>query len=171
MYDTGLPSDSTVSAVIRDSKWAFPITQTIDLNEIRNNLTSLSNPNMEIDDHHKWSLTPSGQFTISSMWERLRTHFPKNHWHKCVWFSGHIPKCSLISWVAIQNRQYTEDRLVLFGTKATSCCSFCPSSESHNHLFFQLPLHFPNLGPDYSKHRCDMVTPVMNKLECSSFIH
>lgn len=50
--------------------------------------------------------------------------------------SGHIPKCSFITWTAIQHRLYTEDRLVLFGTKSVSNCSFCQGGEDHNHLFF-----------------------------------
>lgn len=29
--------------------------------------------------------------------------------------------------------------MVLFGTKAISCCSFCNGSESHDHLFFNCP--------------------------------
>lgn len=56
----------------------------------------------------------------------LRTHFPK-------------VLCSIITWLDILNRLYTEDRLVLFGTKSTSLCSFFTSSESHDHLFFNCP--------------------------------
>lgn len=56
-----------------------------------------------------------------------------------IWFPSHIPKCSIITWLAVLNRMYTEDRLVLFGTKATSLCSLCPGSESHDHLFFNCP--------------------------------
>lgn len=89
-----------------------------------------------MDDQQKWTLTANGEFTVSSLWNSLRTTYPKILWHRSVWFPGHIPKCSFISWVAIQERLYTEDRLVLFGTKSISCFSFCSSSESHDHLFF-----------------------------------
>jgi hypothetical protein len=92
-----------------------------------------------VDDKHCWSLVSNGVFTISSLVDHLRTPFPKVSWHKCVWFPGHIPKCSFITWITIQNRLYTEDRLVLFGTKSISCCSFCSGSESHTHLFFNCP--------------------------------
>jgi hypothetical protein len=138
-YDSGLPRDSKVAAVIKGSHWAFPITQTLELMEIKAQLPLLPSPIGDKEDHPKWTLTTNGEFTISSLWNHLRTHFPKVTWHKSIWFSGHIPKCSLISWVAIQNRLYTEDRLVMFGTKSISCCSFCNGSESHNHLFFNCP--------------------------------
>jgi hypothetical protein len=69
----------------------------------------------------------------------MRVKFPTIGWSHVVWFPFHIPKCSLISWLAIQNRLSTEDRLVLFGIKTTSCCSFCPDEENHDHLFFNCP--------------------------------
>ncbi|XP_058202912.1 uncharacterized protein LOC131317373 [Rhododendron vialii] len=54
-----------------------------------------------------------------------------------VWFSGHIPRCNVISWMAILNKLATKDRLVKFGMKSTSICSLCLGEESHEHLFFE----------------------------------
>lgn len=139
MYDSGLSKDATVSVIIKDALWAFPITQTLELNEIRSSLRSLPAPIRGKEDQYIWTLNPSGNFTISSLWNHLRTSFPKVFWSKWIWFPGHIPKCSFITWVAIQHRLYTEDRLVLFGTKSVSRCSFCTGSESHDHLFFSCP--------------------------------
>ena len=48
----------------------------------------------------------------------------------------YIPKCSLISWIAIQYRLTTGDRLVQFGVIDSPCCSFCLDTETHDHLFF-----------------------------------
>lgn len=90
-------------------------------------------------DDHKWLLNSNGEFTISSLWDDIRLHYPKVPWHSSIWFSGHIPKCSMITWLAIHNRLYTGDRLVLFGTIPVSCCSFCHGIESHDHLFFNCP--------------------------------
>ncbi|KAH7845388.1 hypothetical protein Vadar_001417 [Vaccinium darrowii] len=60
IYDSGLPRDAKVSAIIKNSKWAFPITQTIELNEVRSSMSSLPEPNLTID-HHRWTLTPDGK--------------------------------------------------------------------------------------------------------------
>lgn len=35
IYDIGMPKDTKVSSIIRNSKWALPITQTWEINEIR----------------------------------------------------------------------------------------------------------------------------------------
>lgn len=122
IYDSGLPREATVSVIIRDNSWALP--QTFELNEIRCSLLSMPNPNKDLEDHTTWSLSTNGKFSISSMWNHLRTPFPKVEWVKSIWFPGHIPKCSFIAWIVIQQRLYTEDRLVLFGTKVVSCCSY-----------------------------------------------
>lgn len=142
IYDSGLAEDAKVSAILRNnSQWLFPISQTWELNEIRNALPAL--PILPISnslkDSCRWSLGSNGMFSISSLWDHLRTQFSTIGWNNVVWFHAHIPKCSLISWLAIQNRLSTEDRLVLFGIKNSSCCSFCNEEENHDHLFFNCP--------------------------------
>lgn len=137
--DSGYPTDSLVSQIIKDSHWHFPITQTLELNEIRSHLPTHMVSNLEQNDHCRWSLTPSGKFTISSLWDNLRVHFPVVPWYKLVWFPAHVSKCSVITWLAVLNRLYAEDRLVMFGTKAISCCSFCGGVENRDHLFFNCP--------------------------------
>lgn len=132
VYDSGLPLNVKVSQIILNSAWAFPITQTWELNEVRRQLPPLR----DARDQIRWTLNPNGQFSIASLWEELREPFPKVAWHKTVWFTGHIPKCSFITWIAIKGRLSTEDRLVLFGLKPSSQCSLCTGSESHDHLFF-----------------------------------
>lgn len=82
IYDSGLTIDSTVSSILQGSQWAFPITQSIELNEVRSNLPNLLNSNSLSDDRYVWTLTASGQFTISSLWDR--THFPKKNWSHIV---------------------------------------------------------------------------------------
>lgn len=139
IYDSGLSDDAKVSTILsRSNHWKFPISQTWELNDIRANLPAITHPPLS-KDSCRWTLSNNGLFTVSSLWEQLRTHFPIIDWSHIVWFPFHIPKCSLISWLAIQNRLATEDRLVLFGIKDTSCCSFCPEEEDHNHLFFNCP--------------------------------
>lgn len=138
-YDSGICKDATVSHIIHNSSWAFPVTQTIELNEIRRNLPPFIPSRLGEGDQVRWTLTPTGKFSISSLWDKLRNPFPRVVWYKLVWFSGHIPKCSFITWLAIQNRLSTMDRLMLFGLTRSPQCSLCQGSESHDHLFFNCP--------------------------------
>lgn len=64
-------------------------------------------------------------------------------------FKRIIPKCSVVCWLPILNRLSTEDRLVLFGIKPTSCWSLCPGIESHDHRFFNCP---------FSEQVCDITS-------------
>ncbi|KAI8555357.1 hypothetical protein RHMOL_Rhmol05G0168500 [Rhododendron molle] len=139
IFCKGLLKDAIVTAIIRNNQWAFPMTQSPDLNDVRSELQAVP-INNSIGDRCTWTLTASGKFTISSLWEHLRKHFPDITWYQVVWFFGHIPRCSVISWMAILNRLSIEDRLVMFGMKSTSICSLCLGVESRDHLFFECPV-------------------------------
>lgn len=111
-HDSGLPHDSLVSSILQGNQWVFPTTQTIELNEIRNSLPPLTVSGSASIDNIVWTLSSNGKFTISSLWDHMRSHYPTVSWSHVVWFPAHIPKCSLITWLAILNRLNTEDRLV-----------------------------------------------------------
>ncbi|XP_058216778.1 uncharacterized protein LOC131327650 [Rhododendron vialii] len=139
MYNSGLPCDANVGAILRH-QWAFPVTQTLELIEIRNSLPSLNATSRLSIDKCFWTLNPTGQFTVSSLWDYLRVHFPAIPWPHVVWFPGHFPICSVITWLALLNKLSTDDRLVLFGIKSSSSCIQCLGVESHEHLFFDCPV-------------------------------
>ncbi|KAI8543185.1 hypothetical protein RHMOL_Rhmol08G0198300 [Rhododendron molle] len=42
--------------------------------------------------------------------------------------------------MALLHRLNTEDRLVKFGLKSSSQCTFCHDAENHAHLFFDCPM-------------------------------
>ncbi|XP_058192101.1 uncharacterized protein LOC131309492 [Rhododendron vialii] len=111
----------------------------MELNEIRCSMPPLVQSRLNEADHVRWTLTSNGQFSIASLWDKLRTFVPRVMWHKLAWFSGHILKCSIVTWIAIQNRLSTADRLVLFGLNISPQCSLCPGGESHDHLLFNCP--------------------------------
>lgn len=125
-----------VSTIIHGSQWAFPINQTFKLNEVRNSLPHLPISGDSPVDNIVWTLSSNGKFTISSLWDNLKSQFPKVPWNHIVWFPGHIPKCSIITCITILNRLFSEDRLVMFGIKPSFCCFLCTDVESHDHLFF-----------------------------------
>ncbi|XP_058192103.1 uncharacterized protein LOC131309495 [Rhododendron vialii] len=110
-FDSGISKDATVSHILQNSICFFPITQTLELNEVRGTLPPLIPSRLEEADHIRWTLTPNGQFSIASLRDKSRTPFPTT-------------------------RLSTVDRLVLFSMNLSPQCSFCQGSESHDHLFF-----------------------------------
>ncbi|KAK5829797.1 hypothetical protein PVK06_013590 [Gossypium arboreum] len=58
-------------------------------------------------------------------------------WQRLIWFPLHVPKHSLIAWMAILNRQPTRDRLVACGLNIDSSCLLCSSAtETRDHICF-----------------------------------
>lgn len=54
--------------------------------------------------------------------------FPKVMWHKLVWFSGHISKCSFVTWITIQNRLSTMLLVLCYSVLPGQCyCFVCYS--------------------------------------------
>ncbi|XP_077252452.1 uncharacterized protein LOC143891825 [Tasmannia lanceolata] len=84
-----------------------------------------------------WKPDSNGLFSLSSAWNTIRTKNHHQNWSSSIWFPGHIPKFSTTSWLAIQGKLSTRDRLSFQGPLRDTLCSLCNvDSESHNHLFF-----------------------------------
>ncbi|KAJ9561549.1 hypothetical protein OSB04_006709 [Centaurea solstitialis] len=85
-----------------------------------------------------WDTDLSGAFTVRNVYQTLDGTHPVVHWHKSVWFKGHIPKHSFCLWIACLNRLPTQDRIQNWKhdppDMVCSLCGTCP--DSHEHLFF-----------------------------------
>ncbi|XP_039045913.1 uncharacterized protein LOC120185900 [Hibiscus syriacus] len=73
------------------------------------------------------------------IWDKLRSPAPKVPWHHLVWFSGRIPKHSIIVWMAILNRLPTRVRLLRTGLaiETDKCLLCCEEAETKDHIFFE----------------------------------
>ncbi|XP_039068433.1 uncharacterized protein LOC120214662 [Hibiscus syriacus] len=81
-----------------------------------------------------------GPVNASSIWDSIRSKNQKVPWHKLVWFSLHIPKHSMITWMALLDRLPTKDRLHRIGLTNDCSCLLCNSEvETRDHLFLLCP--------------------------------
>ncbi|KAE8724788.1 hypothetical protein F3Y22_tig00009942pilonHSYRG00285 [Hibiscus syriacus] len=79
----------------------------------------------------------SGASTIREIWLEIHNKENKVPWHSLIWFPHHIPKHSLIAWMAILDRLPTRDRLIRIGINTNGIFVLCNEMiESRNHLFF-----------------------------------
>ncbi|KAE8716626.1 Multicopper oxidase LPR2 [Hibiscus syriacus] len=68
----------------------------------------------------------------------IRERKVKVEWHKIVWFPMHIPKHSLIAWMAILDRLPTADRLARMRIEVDDKCRLCEATtETRSHIFFE----------------------------------
>ncbi|KAL4335701.1 hypothetical protein GQ457_07G005570 [Hibiscus cannabinus] len=76
----------------------------------------------------------------SWIWNNIRDSKPKVHWHKLLWFPLHIPKHSIIAWMAVLDRLPSKDRLSCMGITTDTSCKLCDNrQESRSYLFFSFP--------------------------------
>ncbi|XP_039057118.1 uncharacterized protein LOC120200312 [Hibiscus syriacus] len=104
---------------------------------------------MDASNAHSWSIKKllklrltalpilnTGTIYTRDIWEAVRDRKSKVSWHKIIWFPMHIPKFSMISWMAILDKLPTRDRLSRMGIVIDTQCVLCnEATESRNHLF------------------------------------
>ncbi|XP_028090361.1 uncharacterized protein LOC114290624 [Camellia sinensis] len=161
MYDSCLNSETKVSQIINGHSWKWPIPNSWEIQELISSTPECCKPNPSKCDQVIWKLTTDGQFSIHSAWNHWRRSFGRVVWHKLLWGPHRIPKVNFIVWVAIHNRLYTGDRLMLFGLAPHSQCPFClDPGESHSHLFFKCS--FTNRVWGAIEGKCNMKWPILD---------
>lgn len=76
-------------------------------------------------------------YNIRAIYRGLRLQH--QHWTKVAWAKWNIPKASFTTWLPIQIKLKTRDRLKKWNIVQEAGCVFCANQESHNHLFFACP--------------------------------
>ncbi|XP_074277785.1 uncharacterized protein LOC141601405 [Silene latifolia] len=85
---------------------------------------------------HDW-LEKDAPYSISSGYDWLGTEASNVPWYKHIWITDGIPKHQFISWLYVQQRLLTKDRVHrLFQSSDTECVLCGEEDESHDHLFF-----------------------------------
>ena len=90
-------------------------------------------------DYYEWEINgqTSSIFKTRDFYDYLREPQPDVIWAYAVWFSRAILGHSFHSWLVIQERIPTRDRLIRLGIQTDDCCILCnPTRESRDHLYF-----------------------------------
>ena len=132
---TGLGWDAKVSSIINNGVWTFPNGH-LTLQQAWSSIPF--HPKQHTQDKIIWPAHASGIFSIASAWNLLRSSKENSTLHGLIWYNHHVPRYSLILWLASRGRLSTMDRPMLGTTTGSRTCILCGSEdESHNHLFFQ----------------------------------
>ena len=133
IYDAGLPRTARVSAIVRDSRWHWPLANSPELITLKEATLGIPPPDSNRKDQIIWS--PSSSKTYTTAWNHLRESRSKVIWYNLIWFSGHLPKAAFFLWLAVKKKLGTQDRIhnqvpgilyLLYGSQL----------ETHDHLFF-----------------------------------
>lgn len=129
-----------VASIIQEGQWCWPRRRNRTIQFIMEHTSPTLLPDVTSEDFVTWLTHARGNFTTNSAWNAIRQKFPVQKWHSVIWFGQHVPRWSFISWLAIQQKLNTCDRLVKWGMRVDDICKLCSSAqESHLHLFFSCP--------------------------------
>lgn len=79
-----------------------------------------------------------GRFSIKLMYDHLRPQAPHVSWSRIVCNNKGSPKSIFITWLALNDRLYTKDRMRKWQLNCCPQCVFCHTQlETVHHLFFQ----------------------------------
>lgn len=77
-------------------------------------------------------------FKIKEVYNKITEERERVYWDKMIWNRLAVPKHRVISWLAIQGKLKTADRLSQMGVITDTQCKFCSAhTKSHQNLFFQ----------------------------------
>jgi hypothetical protein len=92
----------------------------------------------DVPDSIVWKLTANGAYSCSSAYKAQFAGTIRSSMEAVVWKAWAPPKCKLFSWLIIQNRVWTADRLVRRGWPNGRICPLCHChDESAAHLIFK----------------------------------
>ncbi|KAK4726382.1 hypothetical protein R3W88_031299 [Solanum pinnatisectum] len=78
------------------------------------------------------------KFSIKQLYKALRVDYQKVEWRRLTCNNAACPKWIFISYLALQSRLLTRDRLATWGCAEDVHCVLCGTEdESHNHIFFR----------------------------------
>jgi hypothetical protein len=76
-------------------------------------------------DRFTWRFTASGRYTSSSPYRaQFNGSYADYEWNR-VWKAPVESKCKFFSWLLLQNKLWTADRLARHGSQANTICKLC----------------------------------------------
>ena len=92
----------------------------------------------DVEDDITWKFEANGEYSASSAYRAQFLGSTSTTMNKTVWKVWAPPKVKFFSWLAIQNRIWTADRLEKRGWENCGLCTLCKrANETSSHLFFK----------------------------------
>ncbi|XP_013617529.1 PREDICTED: uncharacterized protein LOC106324048 [Brassica oleracea var. oleracea] len=141
----GLPRRALVCDAVSSEGWSLRNKRSRRFQTLYNQILAIPVPDEDMgDDLILWKRGEDefqDSFSTASTWEQIRYKKLKVEWSEAVWFTQSTPRYAFITWLAVQNRLSTGDRMRSWGI--TQGCGLCGErDETRDHLFFACPYSF-----------------------------
>lgn len=139
----GISENATISSLYRNGGWRLPPVRSDPQLQLYTYLTTIQL--QESEDYYEWEINGSIYETYQTgvLYDYLRQPMPDMPWTSLVWISRGVPRHSFHSWLVIQNRLPTRDRLLSWGLQTDDRCLLCNAAqETRDHIFFSCTFSF-----------------------------
>lgn len=125
--------------VKRRQVWDMPVP-----NKCSWNLKKLLKCRELVDKFGGWAaFEKNGRYSIGAAYRALQIEQPKVQWSRIITNSKASPSSLFITWLAVQNRLATKERLCHWITGVDNVCLLCQQApETCSHLFFECAYSF-----------------------------
>lgn len=133
----GIPRQATVASLSCDGNWRLPPARSEAQLQLHSYLTTIELTTDQ--DYYEWEIDGQvySSFKTGTIYDYLTEYKPDVPWHSVVWFSRALLRHSFYTWLVIQNRNPTRDRLLQWGLQGDDRCLLCNAAqESRDHLYF-----------------------------------
>ncbi|CAH8278322.1 unnamed protein product [Arabidopsis lyrata] len=124
--------DARVFDASRNGQWVLPAARSDNCQTFLVALTDVGAPeHCKGCDTFLWrncSGTYNPSFSSKETWEQIRARSALVPWAEVVWFKEHVPRFSLITWLAMLSRLPIRDRLSRWGLNIPTSCVLCSTS-------------------------------------------
>ena len=122
-----------VGTIIRDGEWCTGISNDCTVRVLHH---ICSNIVIHKNDELFWDGKPAKLVSLSIVWNGLWPSSTMPPWLHFVWCKYSVPRFSFITWLIVQERLLTKDRMVNFQMNVDRTCVMCGVAyETHEHLF------------------------------------
>lgn len=119
---TGISITTKVSSVWFNESWNLPSARSDRFEQLLMYLTTVTLDDTE--EFPRWRIHDEDKdyFCFRFIYNHLREIRPTVPWHKIIWIKRGIPKHKTLTWMVIQNRCPTRDRLISWGLQVDPQC-------------------------------------------------
>lgn len=139
----GIPKRATFSSLHCNGSWQLSATRTEKQVQVLSVITTIQFT--DDSDYYGWEIMgkKNKKYCTGNVYHYLRGEAEEVTWSKAVWTSQSIPRHSFHTWLVVQNRIPTRDRLISWGIQVPPICLLCNSAdEFRDHLYWECNYSF-----------------------------
>ena len=111
-----------VGSILRGNEWFLGHSNDYTVMELR---SICANIHINAHDAILWRGLSCTRLQIGDIYDDIRVHPPQPAWLQFVWCCFSVPRWAFTTWLIIQEKLLTKDRMLLFHMQTDQLCTLC----------------------------------------------